>query len=697
MKRRNISACKENRPTLKDKIEGCLVGAAAGARIGFARVVEPERFKAGKPAEMFKVHLGAVRKYKPTPNAIDIRDTLPLIDVGMRAFLKSGGRVMPEQFAEIFKNDVGIASPAIYWDGLHTVQEILREGMNPRISGLGTCQNGLMCAAMPAVGIFHFAHPDYAYLDGVELASVAQTRIGADWAGLCAAAIAAAFDSNATGERIVETVMKIAFQHNKDLFYELDYSLRRANCADEEAFLNTWYHTGGAMSATRENNWIAHNPLNYIIPVLRRYDKAPQKMMALLVVPLTPGYVCTVSAAIGGAIAGAMHGSGALPQSWVKLAASAAEPWFKIADVVNRRIRNEAQIIRVTEKLAEPQADGKSLLHEKVRGCILAGAIGNAMGSPVEGMLYPAIDKKYPKGITTILDPSRLESEDDNQMAMLLVETYIAREGAPVMARHFGKTWHDKLNRDHFYPFCMGRAYDLICREWDPRITGHWSVVTGSTVMCMEPVGIYHIGDPDYAAIDAKAIAYMYQRGLDTVAATMLAATVAEAFKPEATVESVCDAALAAAPRDKMLTFDKRPFKSCRNYIETCLEIAGKYTDVLAARKELYRKCLFYHMIDPLELWGFALAMFKIAKGDVRQAAIGGTNIGRDADTIAGRAAMLAGILRGAANVPREWVSMFSKESLEKIDRNAKRLADLVVKSKLPVLKKRQNIGGENR
>ncbi|MCG2660709.1 MAG: ADP-ribosylglycohydrolase family protein [Kiritimatiellae bacterium] len=692
-----MNSYQEKRPTLDDKIEGCLVGAAAGARIGFARVVEPERFKAGKPAEMFKVDLRAITKYKPTPNAISIRDTLPLIDVGVRAFLESGGRVTPEQFAELFRNDEGIAYPAFWWDGLHTVQEILREGMNPRISGLGTYPNGLMCAAMPAVGIFHCAHPDYAYLDGVELASVAQTRIGADWAGLCAAAIAAAFDSNATGERIVETVMKIAFQHNKDLFYELDYSLGRAKCADENAFLNAWHHTGGAMSAARENTWIAHNPLNYILPALRRYDKAPYKMMALLVVPPTPMYVCTVSAAIGGAIAGAMHGSKAFPQSWVKLATPAARPWFKLAEVVNRRIRKEAQVIRVTEKLAELPAIGKSLLREKVRGCILAGAIGNAMGSPVEGMMYQAIDKKYPKGITTILDPSRLESEDDNQMAMLLVETYIAREGAPVMARHFGKTWQDKLNRDHFFVFCMGRAYDLIRREWDPRITGHWSVVTGSTVMCMEPVGIYHIGDPEYAAIDAKAISYMYQRGLDMVAATMLAATVAEAFKPEATVESVCDAALAAAPREKMLTFDKRPFKSCRDYIEKCLEIAGKYTDVLAARKELYQKCLLYHMIDPLELWGFSLAMFKIAKGDVRQAAIGGTNIGRDSDTIAGRAAMLSGILRGASNVPREWASMFSKESLDKIDRNAERLADLVMKCKLPVLKKRQNIGGENR
>jgi ADP-ribosylglycohydrolase len=187
----------------------------------------------------------------------------------------------------------------------------------------------------------------------------------------------------------------------------------------------------------------------------------------------------------------------------------------------------------------------------------------------------------------------------------------------------------------------------------------------------------------------------MYQRGLDMVAATMLAATVAEAFKPEAMVDSVCRAALAAAPRGPLRTFDKRPFRSSRDYLETCIEVADKYTDVLKVRKELYRRCLLYHMIDPLELWGFALAIFKIARGDVRQAAIGGTNIGRDSDTIAGRAAMLSGILRGAGNVPEEWVALFGKDALARIDRNADRLADLVVNRKLPALARRKDVASK--
>jgi ADP-ribosylglycohydrolase len=336
--------------------------------------------------------------------------------------------------------------------------------------------------------------------------------------------------------------------------------------------------------------------------------------------------------------------------------------------------------------MGEEMPDGRSLFEDRVYGALLAGAIGNAMGSSTECMLYPEIDEMYPEGVTTVLDPGRLEREDDNQMAMFLVETYLERGGKPVLARHFGRTWYDRLNRDHFYPVCMGAVYDMIRSGWDPRISGHWAVVTGSTVMCMEPVGIFHAADPEFAAIDATAISYMYQRGLDVVAATILAATVAETLSTSASVESVCEAALRAAPSDPWKTFDRRRFASCREYIEACLSVAEKYDDVMAVRGVLY------HPIDPIELLGFSLAMFLVAEGDVRQAAIGGTNIGRDADTIAGRGAMFAGALNGSAGVPAEWMALFSSQSLERIRANAKRLTDLVLVDKQQTLRLRQAI-----
>jgi ADP-ribosylglycohydrolase len=662
-----------------DRVRGCLIGAAIGAELGFARVAEPERFGADTPDGIFDIPLDRSSMDPGQPHRMDVASALPLIDLGVRAYLAKQGRATPEDFGQLLRGDAGIATPAFSWDNVHTTQELLKEGMHPRISGLGTAPCGLIAASMPAVGVYHFADPEYAYLDGVELASVTQPRLGADWAALCAAAIACALDPSATAEEVAATTLSIAHANNRDLFYAINHRCREAQWrTGEDAFLSWWFAVGGGGDSRHESNWVAPNPIAFVLPVLRRYGDDARKLMATLAVPRSPWALCTIAPVIGGAILGALHGPAIFPRGWLDWAEPIAANWYPLVDVVHRRAQAESQIIDAIDRLAATQGDSDSPLVDRIYGCILAGAIGNAMGSPVEGHFYTEIDAKYPGGVTGILDPACLESEDDNQMAMLLTETYLEREGLPVLARHFGETWARRLNRDHFFPLCMGNAYDLIRGGWDPRITGHWSVVTGSTVMCMEPVGMYHLCDPEYASIDAGAISYMYQRGLDVTAAQILAAAVAEALSPDADVDSVCRAALAAAPDDPMLTFDKREFKSPRDYIAICLAIAERYDDVMAVRSELYEKCLLYHHIDPLELLGLSLAIFKVADGDVRQSAIGGTNIGRDSDTIAGRAAMLSGALRGAATVPAEWIALFKREVLAKIRRNACRQAESI-------------------
>jgi ADP-ribosylglycohydrolase len=416
-----------------------------------------------------------------------------------------------------------------------------------------------------------------------------------------------------------------------------------------------------------------------VLPLLEVLEQDAQKLMAAVLWAENGGLL--INPIIAGALLGARRGRAAFPDAWLKWALPIAKPWLAMEKVVTKRLAKEKEIATVVGRLTKKQRHGQSLLEDKIYGCLLASAIGNAMGSVTECMFYSEIDAKHPGGVKTVLEPKRLESEDDNQMAMFLVDTYLERGGAPVMARHFGKTWYDRLNRDHFFSQCMGNAYDLIRAGWDPRITGHWNQVTGSTVMCMEPVGIYHIADPAYAAIDARAISYMYQRGLDVTAAAILAATVAEALRPDATVDGICAAALTAAPTEPLRTFDRRPFRSCRHYLETCLKVARRHTDVMEARADLYKHCLLYHPIDPLELLGLALAMFQISQGHVREAAIGGTNIGRDADTIAGRGAMLAGALRGAGDVPKDWIALFKPQALERIRVSAKRLADFAAQA----------------
>ena len=678
---------------IKEKVLGCLTGAVMGTEL--SRISSPKL--RGTPGAKIpqaleaKIDWDAV--YKENEYQVWGSSLSPLIQIMASAYIKKRGRVVPEEFAEALKNDETLADrKAFIFLDLYSAIERLREGMIPRLNGVGACPDGNISAAMPLVGIYHAGDPERAYIDGIELASVVQRAPATCWAALTAAAVAAAFEDGCDAPGLVKKITEMAHRYCKDVYYEINKLVRDAQGFDEEGFF--------AFYATTDNSWFreyrAQNPIAHALLLLSRYGaeaqkgeeeqkKAAEKMLRLMNMR---AHAETYNPVLG-AILGALYGVGGLgitpPGSVVKSVESMSE----MAGVLEEKQKAERIMIREIEKVSGGRReDGSSLLYDKILGCILAGAIGNAMGSPLEGMMYYDIDAKYPNGVTTILEPWRLESEDDNQVAMMMYQAYISREGLPATARDYGEKWKELMDRDMYF-YCLRNTYDLLNMGMEPRICGQWSLVTGSSVMCVEPAGVYNLADEKNAYIDGEALSYMNQRGLDVTSASILAAAVARAMQKDATAEAVVQAAINAAPRGKMITFDRRSIDTPYDYISRCAEIAGRYGDVFAVRKPLYENCLYYHMIDSLELLGFALAMLLVSKGDVRSAAVGGANIGRDADTISGRAAMLAGTISGYCNIPAEWVELVNKNSLEKIKSAARKMEELIVNKKLPALKAR--------
>jgi ADP-ribosylglycohydrolase len=300
-------------------------------------------------------------------------------------------------------------------------------------------------------------------------------------------------------------------------------------------------------------------------------------------------------------------------------------------------------------------------LNEKVEGCLLASAIGNAMGSPVECLSYQEIEERHGR-ITDVLDASRLEYEDDNQIGLLLCKAYIEKQG-PVISSDLARVWLRDMEADKFF-WCMRNTYELLKQGVSPRLTGLHNIVTGSAIMAIAPVGIYHAFDPERAYLDAIDISYMYQPRQDVDAACVIAACVAEALKPNSSVDNIVNMALKLASRDKYIAWDNRKHDNLYDTIAEAIDIAGRCKDVFELRQPLYDNCLQWHAIDPTEVLTFTLAIFVAANGDTRQAIIGGVNTGRDTDTIANLNGALAGAMNGVDSVPREWIDKCSPHTI---------------------------------
>ncbi len=317
----------------------------------------------------------------------------------------------------------------------------------------------------------------------------------------------------------------------------------------------------------------------------------------------------------------------------------------------------------------------ESLLFKKVYGCLLGGAIGNGMGSPVEGKTYEEIEKKHGR-ITTLLDPSRLESEDDNAIALLLCQAYIEKNGR-ITSEDLAKVWLKSMEPKRFF-WCMRNTYELLKRGVSSRLTGIHNIVTGSAIMAIAPCGIYNACDPNQAFIDAIDIGYMYQPKLDVDCGCVLAAAIAEAMKSNSKVESVISCALEMAPDEPYVSFDEREPDNIRDTLKKTLDIARRFDDVFEVRKELYKNILQWNMIDPLEVLCLSMAIFQVSRGDTRKAIIGGTNVGRDADTIANLCGALCGALNGIESIPKEWIDLVSPGTIERFHGVSERMTKLI-------------------
>lgn len=329
----------------------------------------------------------------------------------------------------------------------------------------------------------------------------------------------------------------------------------------------------------------------------------------------------------------------------------------------------------------------------RVRAMMYGVAMGDALGAPVEKLSAADIRNRYGRveSLMTRWHKMDLPAEqrngrvrgdgivtDDTLMTLALCDVYAETAGhldawdmADGMVRQIAwePRWVPELQREAmlidrlFYPekWIFQRHQLSSC---DPRQGGIGNMVNCGAAMYITPIGVVNAANPKGAYDEAIAFGSGHQESYGLEAAGVLAAAVAAAFVPNATIETIIETALALAKdgtknaiadicgiaraaRGKGLSHATMveqfhaaiaPYSPMGDDVNHSAAKAGRLTDAYQPSR--------LRAIEELPL---ALGFCLVNDGQFRPAIVDGINSGRDTDSIGVMAGAILGALHGEA------------------------------------------------
>lgn len=349
-------------------------------------------------------------------------------------------------------------------------------------------------------------------------------------------------------------------------------------------------------------------------------------------------------------------------------------------------------------------------LYDHVAGCIFGGAIGDALGAPTEARQPEEILARFGGWVDDFVPPyvpkrpdGRHKGDgritDDTLMVVKLCEIYLT------LRRHL--TAYDAIYMadaimapDSYVPEhdtrmpLIGRLFypekwlylRLRLASADPREAGIGNAINCGCAMYIAPVGIINAGNPDAAYAEAIDWGAAHSQSYGREAAGVLAAAVAAALRPGATWQEVIavakdcakdgtkaaiaalqDAARALPPDGDGLERAHALRAAMRPY-DTVPDVMKDYTQIFHYPSRL-------HSIEELPV---ALAYLRWAEGDYCKAVLGAANYGRDSDSVASMAGVIAGAMAGQAALPERWVATVERENRLELGPLSRQMTELV-------------------
>jgi len=302
-------------------------------------------------------------------------------------------------------------------------------------------------------------------------------------------------------------------------------------------------------------------------------------------------------------------------------------------------------------------------LREKFYGCIIGDYIGSAMGAAVENWPYEKIEEQFGTLFSLlsyehyyngwVREPGTTEDGVERQKLMV---TAIMEKNDRVTAEDVRKIWIRDIK-----PGAAGGISEpfegILLRMAKSNIPANhlgfycdYSGLVSFSRSC-QPIALINAGDVENTIRDIFEVGQLYQltnsRGLKW--ATVTGTAIASATRPSATVDSVIGAVYNYCDQEAVKEIDHVMKKTvaCKDF----RELRAAFDHLYSGDGSPYRFSYANEIVTK------AICIFRLVKGNLRDAITASVNMGRDTDCTAAVTGGIAGALTGAGSVPPEIIA----------------------------------------
>ncbi|MHA1862106.1 MAG: ADP-ribosylglycohydrolase family protein [Candidatus Ranarchaeia archaeon] len=337
----------------------------------------------------------------------------------------------------------------------------------------------------------------------------------------------------------------------------------------------------------------------------------------------------------------------------------------------------------------------------KAYASLQASAYGDAMGVPVE-FLHPYRIKSY-FGKVTCLNTAPPDHphhkiplgsvSDDTLQTLMIGRALVKRSLREISMRIVHEAWRNfHVEESPLQLRFMGpstrQALQKIMEGESPRFTGTKSSSCGSA-MRISPLGIYfsRLFDLDQLIQAVTHFTYPTHQAHEAIAgASAIAAAVAQAMQPEATIDDVLSQALEAARKGSGLGVPvSNP--SVYHRLRWIIRMVASFNSPSEALDEIVR--VIGNGLNVAEAVPFAFAALLATDFQPRQTIIKIINRGGDADSVAAMAGAVAGAFKGVSQCPKDEWKRIQKQSKVQARENPSLRAYLPLENNIRDLAKR--------